>query len=446
MREGERTRPQGTLLNDQYRILAEEGDQGIGVAHRAVDANDRPVVVLLLSQRFEAGEDLLARLSGLQKAIADLGLRTVFRPEWVVPAQGSLCLVREQVDAPSLGSVLRREGALATTAAIRIAVGLCDALAAVHQGGLVHGGLSPETVLVGGEGSVGIADTGLLPALRPRPPVPAQAWGRFPYVSPEQAAGEDALPASDVYAVGLLRYEMLSGRPPFRSSDMSSVAMQHLSREPIPLQSLAAQVPVPLAQIMHKALTKQPAARYRNAGQMAHITRSPLEPKPAATGPEPASPRTAPPAQRLFAPPPPAPFPEGDVGATSRRPEIDCGHKEPDGVDWLIIGLIIAALLAVLGLIPLWRTIYYRYAAASPSPSSSLRHSLGQDGLLVRWDEGSERAYPVGREDDRRAGRSQGRHLLTAPSRQPSAEPVAPRLSTALPCVQDPLQGQSGTG
>jgi serine/threonine-protein kinase len=432
MNEGEWARQEGATLNNRYRLLAEEGDQGIGVAYRAVDALDgRPVVVLLLSQRFEAREDLLARLSRLQKDVADLGLRAVVPIEWVGTAYGRLCLVREHVDAPSLGSILRREGTLASVAAVRIAVGLCDALAAVHQGGLVHGGLSAETVLVGGGGSVAITDTGLLPALRPIRPVPGQAWGLFAYISPEQAAGEDALPASDVYAVGLLLYEMLSGRPPFRSADASSVAMQHLRREPIPLQSLATQVPLPLAQVVHKALAKEPAARYRNAGQMGHILRSLLEPKPA---------------RRLVVPPPPTPFPEGGYGAASHRPEADEEQKEPDGVDWLMVGLIIAALLAVLGLIPLWRTVYSRYATAPPGPSSSLRRSLDQDELLFRWDGGSEGTYVVGREDDWRAGRSQKRHLLPAPPGQHNIEPVALPLSTAPPYVQNPLQGAGGTG
>jgi serine/threonine protein kinase len=263
------------------------------------------------------------------------------------------------------------------------------------------------------------------------PPVPGQAWGRFPYVSPEQAAGEDALPASDVYAVGLLLYEMLSGRPPFRSADASSVAMQHLRREPIPLQSLATQVPLPLAQVVHKALAKEPAARYRNAGLMAHILRSLLEPKPV---------------HRLFVPPPPTPFPVGDSDAESHRPETVAERKEPDGVDWLMIGLIIAALLAVLGLIPLWRTVYSRYSSASPRPSYSLRNSLDRDELLFRWHAGSEGAYPVERQVDLRAGRSQKQHLLPAPSGQHNTEPLALRLSIAPSYVQNPLQGASGTG
>ena len=111
-----------------------------------------------------------------------------------------------------------------------------------------------------------------------------------------------------------------------------------------------------------------------------------------------------------------------------------------------MIGLIIAALLAVLGLIPLWRTVYSRYAAASPRPSSSLRHSLDQDALLFRWDAGSEGTYPVVREDDRRAGRLQRRHLVPVPSGQHNTEPVTLQLSTALCYVRNPLQGASGTG
>jgi serine/threonine protein kinase len=217
-------------------------------------------------------------------------------------------------------------------------------------------------------------------------------------LSPEQAAGEEIHPTADVYVIGSILYEMLTGRPPFRASDELVLALQHLRQEPPSLQILAPGVPPALVQIVDKALAKEPAARYRNAGQLAQILMSQVGLAPSPMQIE-ASARTPgrtdglrarpdqPPAQRrLVVPPPPAqslsmtpvrtapraPREIADIARPSDMKKAEGKAQKSTGVDWLMIGLAILALIAVLGLIPLWRTVYRRYATPPPALAPAL--------------------------------------------------------------------------
>ena len=360
----------GQVLAARYRVIADGNERDIGTAYKAYDMQqDRLVVVLLLAPRFGSGAGLFERLTQAQQAVADLAQPTLVPFRHVARLDRQLYLVRDQIEGHTLADFLAKRGRLGVEAAVEIATGLGQALAPAHRAGWVHGGLSPECVYVQPDGQVVVAEAGLLPALQPVPAPPDQPWGRPPYLSPEQAAGAEAHAASDVYVMGLLLYRMLAGRPPFDAVDESSLAAQHLRHDPPPLQTHAPSVPEPLAQIVHKALAKEPAARYRNAGQLASILRSQVggEPRTAAAPP------LLPPEERLLVPAP--------IAEDVYRPAPDTGDwvEEPAGVDWLMIALILAALIAVLGLIPLWRTLYLRYAAPAPIPGSSFQPQLGGD-------------------------------------------------------------------
>jgi hypothetical protein len=370
------------VLGGRFRIISEGVRRDVGVEFRAYDTRlDRLVIVLMVDRRFWAGAEILERLATIRKQVAELNEPALLPIEHGGVVNGQLYLVRSRAEGLSLSHLLARTGPLETKAALEIAFRLCAALAPAHRAGLVHGSLSPHTIFVADDGRVTVTDPGLFPALRPTGAQPGQPWGRFPYISPEQAAGLEVRSASDVYVIGSLIYEMLTGRPPFRATDEPLLALQHLRSYPPSLQVLVPLVPLPVAQIVHKALAKEPAARYRNAGQLAYILRSQLGPQEASTPAQPPARRggVTPPlpsaasGRPLVVPPPPpaanVPWPEG---LQRRGPEAVSEAEERDGVDWLTIGLIVGALVAVLGLIPLWRTVYRAYAvpASSPTPSS----------------------------------------------------------------------------
>jgi serine/threonine-protein kinase len=366
------------LLNDRYRIVSEGVPRDIGIEYKAYDADQDQLVVVLLLDPYWGRSEMQERLATANRAIAGLNQRVLIPYQQVGQWNGQLYLVRPRQEGQMLADLLARRHALETSTALEYAVQICDALALAHQAGLVHGGLSPHSVWVDEEDALFLLDTGLIPALRSNDIPLDQPWGRFPYLTPEQAGGDEVTARSDVYAAGALIYQMLAGRPPFVARDEMLLVVQHLRQEPPSLSALASDVPRSVVQIVHKALSKEPSARYRNARQLAYILRAQVEALPSTLAPEPipvyVPPEPSPPP--LIVPPPQAVYPAWEKDTLKPLGRSD----EPEGVDWLLVGLAVVALIAVLGLIPLWRTVYSRYSAPPPTPPASYR---GLDDAFV---------------------------------------------------------------
>lgn len=378
----------GHVLEGRYRIISEGLARDIGTEYKAYDLRrERLAVVVVLAPHLGGGPAVAERLVTTNQAVADLTELALVPYDRIGLWHGQFYVARRHVEAMSLADLLAaRAGSLSVEAVVDLGIRLSEALAPAHRAGLVHGGLSPDSVLVGDGGEVYLLDTGLMPALcSPATPAsPGMIWGRLPYLSPEQAAGREALPASDVYVAGSLIYHMLASRPPFAALDLSILAVQHLRQDPPSLPVLVPNVPPALAQIVHKALAKEPSARYRNAGQLAHVLRAQFRPattaasQPAFVPPSPQPTLASPahqawPTQPMVVPPPPAAY-------AGRQPPEAWG-EEREKMDWLLVALIVVALVAVLGLIPLWRTVYRLYSVpaspAAPAPSGQLEGALG---------------------------------------------------------------------
>jgi hypothetical protein len=404
MKEG--TMQIGDVLGRRYRIVGEAKSGDIGTLYQAYDSKyERMVVVLVLAPRYGGDRELMDRLLQSQQAVADLAVPALVPVEDAGGVGGQLYLVRSLVEGYALADLLARTGPLAWDVAVQIAIHLCDALAPLHRAGLVHGGLSPYSVLVKDDGQVLVTEVGVLPALHPASASPGRPWGRAPYLSPEQAAGESVHPSSDVYVIGSLLYDMLAGRPPFQAQDEAVLAMRHLRQDPPSLQVLVPNVPPLLADIVQKSLAKEPAARYRNASQLAHILRSQLGNK----GPVPAVPHSVPHRERLVVPAPPIAEVYQPYG------NLEGWSEEPAGIDWLMVALIIAALIAVLGLIPLWRTVYRHYATPPLTPLPALYQSLPGDWALLPAQVSSVKS---GTQDIQLSGRAVCPAKMT-PAREP---------------------------
>jgi serine/threonine protein kinase len=376
----------GQVLGGRHRVISEGIPHDFGMLYKVYDMRrDQMAEALIVARRFGSGVDVLDRVIRTNRAVKDLQQPNLIPFEHAGLISGQVFLVRDQVPGRTLAGLLSQDGSMNIEAGVDIATRLCETLMPLHRAGMVHGGLSPQCVLVrvGSQNlatpenpasapqplrTVSVLDVGLLPALRSSDAPPGVPWGRFPYLSPEQAAGEDIHSGSDVYVVGSLLYEMLSGRPPFRSSDEMILALQHLRQDPPSLQVLVPGAPLALIQILQKALAKEPAARYRNAGQLAYILHAQV--------PQMASSQLTSQAQKqLVVPPPPSPPLVAAVPATQVVYDDGTGEdykREGSGdVDWVMVGLIVAALVAVLGLILLWRTVYERYTVPPVVPASS---------------------------------------------------------------------------
>jgi serine/threonine-protein kinase len=257
----------GRALNGRYELDAVIGEGTFGRVYRGRDLRlDRPVAIKVIkpwwtedpnwAKSFEREAQLMARVShpGIVQ-IYDIGY-----------ADEGLYYVAELVEGESLSTRLRA-GPLAPNEARDFAEQLCRALAQAHAKRVVHRDVKPANVLITAEGRVKIGDFGIARlAEGTTDGAGGTIVGTPRYMAPEQARGRPTTPATDVYGVGVVLYEMLAGRPPFTERAAVELALRHVSDPPPPLP---ARTPPALAQIVERALAKDPADRYPGARQMA---------------------------------------------------------------------------------------------------------------------------------------------------------------------------------
>lgn len=378
----EATQQPGDLLDGRYRILSPGTVRPYGVVHIASDLEKRTIVhLLLLDPFYGTTASTLDLVAHTQRRVAALFQRSLVVYNAAGLAGGRIYLARRFVAGRTLASRLSGGHALPLAEAVGIAEHVCQALAPLHRAGLVHGALHPDHVLSDDDGSVLVTDAALLPSAFPRGVAPGWPWGPFPYVSPEQASGNEAGFASDIYGVGLLLYQMLAGRPPSDPAGEPPSGTRFRGM-PVQLRTVAPHVPQQLADIVHQSLAREPSGRYRNAGQLAEIlaayARSGLVPPSRPMPGRPSSVESVAPAPRDRQLPAgsDARFSRGSVvaQATTRSPQpsqalpdLEPWQDEP-GVDWFLVALLITAIVAVLGLIPLWWLAYQAWSPALIPP------------------------------------------------------------------------------
>ena len=355
------------ILNKRYRLLTEIGAGKMAVVFRGEDTwRGRPVAVKVLRRTYVENKAFLARLHNQAQAVASLVHPHIIATYEVGQDGDCHYLVTELVEEPTLKELIQVGVPFSIGQALDIIIQICTAVGYAHRLGLVHGDIKPQNVFVSADGRVKVADFGLACALSPASVVEGEiVWGTPHYFSPEQAAGENVSPTSDVYSIGVLIYEMLTGHPPFEAETDMGVALKHLREEPVPLRQLNPDVPLQVERIVRKVLAKEPAARYRTADQLGRILDSyrrlseetPVVRRPTVARPQPR--RVEPEEYEAVAKPPP------------HRVEPREYEEEEKGRDWLAVFLGMVAVLAVLCLIPFVRLVYQRYSAAAPQPTAT---------------------------------------------------------------------------
>jgi serine/threonine protein kinase len=257
-------------------LIERVGVGGMGTVWEAEDELlQRRVAVKILSDglagneqalgRFEREAKATARLTGPHiAAVYDFGRDRADRPY----------IVMELVEGETLAARLQREDALPAPEAARIAADVADALEEAHREGIVHRDVKPGNIMLTREGEVRVMDFGIAAAAWAESNTTTGAvFGTAAYLSPEQAAGTRATPASDVYALGAVLYEMLAGRPPFVRQTPVATAFAHVHDEPDAVERVASDVPRSLAAACSAALQKDPAARPHSAAAFAVMLR-----------------------------------------------------------------------------------------------------------------------------------------------------------------------------
>jgi serine/threonine-protein kinase len=265
-------------------------------------------------------------------------------------------IVMEYIEGKTLKSHIKAHAPFTLDEALDLAIQMCAGVGYAHRAGLVHCDLKPQNVLVTPEGRVKVTDFGIARALASVSPgeVTDTVWGSPQYFAPEQAMGQAPTPASDVYSIGIILYEMLAGRLPFVGQTPQQLAFMHLRDEPPPLTQFNPNVPETIERIVHKVLAKEPSSRYRTADQLGRILASYRDQgheRTDAHSPAQSDAATAlpPPVEAARAP---VNYASGPV-LTVSEPDYLEPAAEP-GIDWLAVLLALVAFVAVLGLVPLW--------------------------------------------------------------------------------------------
>lgn len=351
-------------LNNRYRLLELIGSGGMAVVYRGVDTLlQRHVAVKVLRESFAGDPAFLARFQREARAAARLDHPSVVTVYDVGHDGDRHYIVMEYVDGQDLKTRIRQKGRLEVDEALDIAIQVCAGVGHAHKAGIIHCDVKPQNVLVTHDGRVKVTDFGIARALSESGLTESETvWGSPFYFSPEQAAGDPPSPASDVYSIGVVIYEMLAGLPPFQAERPAALALMHMREEPPPLSIRNSQVPPQLEWIIRKVLAKEPAVRYRTAGQLAHVLEEYRKHGEQATGWQPPAVTTEHAAEA------------GLVPAAAPVPTVRTG---PDRPTW-ILGAI--ASVAVLGLAVLWFVVFQTYQAylspSSPRPTRASTPSM----------------------------------------------------------------------
>ena len=261
----------GNVLGDRYRLIELLGQGGMATIYRARDSQlERDVAVKVLRPEYGRDPDFSSRFRQEAQAAASLNHPNVVAVyDYGQDAAGPY-IVMELVDGEDLASVIRRTGALPPRQAARIAGEVARALAAAHARGFVHRDVKPGNVLVARDGRVKVADFGIARAVaEAQMTLPGTTLGSVHYFSPEQARGEQATASSDIYALGIVLFELLTGRRPWEGDSAASIAMARLSG-PVPSPAgVRSGVPPALDAIVQRALSREPSSRFPTAAAMA---------------------------------------------------------------------------------------------------------------------------------------------------------------------------------
>jgi len=260
----------GVVLGGRYEILEKLGAGGMAVVYRAVDTLlQRPVTVKVLRSELAGDEAVVKRFRREAQSAASLSHPNVVGVYDVGRQDDVHYIVMEYVEGKSLKDIIAERGPLPAEEALRIARQICEALRHAHGHHIIHRDVKPHNVLITAEGRAKVTDFGIAGAATTSTVTyPGVLLGTVYYFSPEQAQGKYGDERSDLYALGVVLYEMLTGRVPFEGESPVSVALKQIREEPRPPRELNPRVPPAAERVVLRAMAKAPELRYQSAAEM----------------------------------------------------------------------------------------------------------------------------------------------------------------------------------
>lgn len=335
------------ILGDRYQVQERIGQGGMAYVLKARDLNlQRDVAIKIMREDLTEDPEFKARFLQEARSAANLAHPNIVTIHDFGHDNSRYYMVMEFVDGTDLKTRIQSQGALCLAESIDIMIQVCAAVGYAHRAGLVHCDLKPHNILVTPDGRAKVTDFGIARALASIRPDEQneEYWGSPQYLSPEQARGEPPSPASDVYALGVTFFEMLTGEPPYQAPDANRLIALHLNAPTPSVRSIDPEIPVQVDQLITKLLSKEPTSRFRTADQLGIVLRDlPRDisgfPKAAADMTREYPPRTPDLRQRLS----------------------DPWLERSGEINWLAVLLGLIAFLAIGGLIPLWLYVCLLY-------------------------------------------------------------------------------------
>ncbi|MDZ4764999.1 MAG: protein kinase [Chloroflexota bacterium] len=265
------------VLNGRYRLMQQQGSGGMAVIYKAQDLSlGRIVAVKILRPTLTNDPAFLARFRQEARSVANFTHPNIVTIHDFGNDGPTYYIIMEFVEGQDLKKIIKAEGVLSLNRVLNLAVQICDGIGLAHRAGWVHADIKPQNILVNQDELVKVTDFGIAQAL-----TNAQSgekvsvvWGSPHYFAPEQARGERPTTSSDVYSIGIVLFEMLTGRLPYTGSNQQELALAHI-RDTVPMVTdINPNVPKALATLVYKMMSKEPSARYRMADQVGQILRS----------------------------------------------------------------------------------------------------------------------------------------------------------------------------
>lgn len=259
----------GKMLDDRYEILEVIGEGGMAIVYRALDHRlNRDVAVKIMRDEMAADEEFRRRFCTESHAVAMLSHPHIVAVYDVSHNDNVEYIVMELVDGITLKQYIERKGVVAWKEVVHFTKQISKALAHAHERGIIHRDIKPQNIMLLRDGTIKVGDFGIAALENEVYENNGEAIGSIHYIAPEQARGECPDARSDIYSLGVMMYEMLTGGLPFTGNTLGEIAVQHMNAKPVPPHEKNPEIPLELERITLKAMSAELSERYQSANEL----------------------------------------------------------------------------------------------------------------------------------------------------------------------------------